>query len=264
MPSALRILLPLADRKKPGGRDGTCCDHKRLAARLAYKTIGAPRRAALDGFQKAMASGSDALKVLGLQGAAFREAYAVNRALERCNLATALERNNGAFADTLEPAALPPAAKTRLERAVLFVCPLLGVLAADDPIPDYRCPEGAKLPGIGSLHRHWKPEVTKLLNRLLKRKRVLSFLPTRLSALWAPDGGASEIVCVRFARYGGDRLTGETAATPGLVGEAVRYVIEKEVARPSELARFKSSLGHTYSAAHSETVGRLTVMRFVR
>lgn len=264
MAQPLRILVPLADRKKPGGRDGATLATRRPANLWKYRTLAEARAAALDAFRAAMAQSGTALKVLGLSGEAFRDAHAINRAFDRSKLATTLERSNGTFAESLMAAAMPAADRGRLVKSLLFVCPLFGVLGPDDLVPDYRCPEGAKLPGVGSLHKHWKPEVSKFFNRVLRGSHVLSFLPTRLSALWEPDGGAASVSAVAFARYVGDRLRGETAAAPGLAGEALRFVVERDVRTPQEFAKFRSSLGHTFSAAHSECDGAFRVMRFVR
>jgi hypothetical protein len=99
---------------------------------------------------------------------------------------------------------------------------------------------------------------------MLRGKHVLSFLPTRLAALWDADGGAASLASVMFARYSGDKIRGETAAAPGLVGEALRFAVEKDVRTPQEFAKFKSSLGHTFSASHSDCEGAYRVMRFVR
>jgi cytoplasmic iron level regulating protein YaaA (DUF328/UPF0246 family) len=264
VPQPLRILVPFADRKKPGGREGATLSTRRVADQWSFRTLAAPRTAALDGFREAMAQSAVALKVLKLTGKAFREAHAINRAFDRSRLASALERSNGTFAEALRTAELGQAEKKRLAAALLFVCPLFGVLSSEDMVPDFRCPEGAKLPRVGSLHKHWKPEVSKFFNRVLKGRHVLSFLPTRLAALWEPDGGAETIATVTFSRYAGEKLRGETAAAPGLVGEALRFVVDRDVRTPQDFAKFKSSLGHTFSASHSACEGAYRVMRFVR
>jgi cytoplasmic iron level regulating protein YaaA (DUF328/UPF0246 family) len=265
VPSSLRILVPLSDRKKPGGREGATLSTARASNLWSFRTLSEARLAALDAFRAAMAQQATALKTLGMKDPAFREAYAINRALDRSRLATALERCNGTFAETLRPKELPEKLRRRLDARIMFVCPLLGVLAPCDRLPDYRCPEGAKLPGVGSLHKHWKPEVTAFLNRVLRGKHVISFLPTRLAALWEPDGRAASIASVRFGRKSEKRaVRGETAAAPGLVGEALRFVLEHDVETPAQFARFESSLGHAHAPSHDGKDGAVDVVWFVR
>jgi uncharacterized protein len=262
--TALRILLPLSEKKKAGGREGAAMATAKAASLWKFRTLGASRKKALEAFRAAMANNASALKVLGMKAGAFKEAYVINRALDRSRLTNVLERSNGTFAATLRPKDLPERLRRKLDEKLLFVCPLLGVLSPKDRVPDYRCPEGAKLPGVGSLHKHWKPEVTKFLNRVLRRRHVLNLLPTRLAALWEPDGGAASIVSVRFGRFVGVKIRGETAATPKLTGEALRFAIENGVEDPIGLTKFKSSLGHSFSAAHSVVDGPVRVMWFVR
>ena len=248
--TSLRILVPLSDRKKPGGREGVSLASARPTSLWSFRTLIAARRKALAAFRVAMAQQATAMKALCLGEDAFREAYVINRAFDRSRLASALDRCNGTFAEALRHQELAAAERRRIDARVLFVCPLFGVLAPEDRLPDFRCPEGAKLPQLGSLHRHWKPDVTKFLNRVLKGKHVLSFLPTRLGALWEPDGTAASVTTVRFGRKGpGGRPRGETAAAPGLCGEAVRFVVEEDVQTLAEFSRFASSLGHVNAPA---------------
>jgi cytoplasmic iron level regulating protein YaaA (DUF328/UPF0246 family) len=263
--TSLRILVPLSDRKKPGGREGAALGTARPSTLWSFRSLNPARRKALAAFRAAMSQQTSALKVLGLKAEAFREAYAVNRAFDRSRLTSALERCNGTFAEALRHAELAAVERRRIEARVLFVCPLFGVLAPEDRVPDFRCPEGAKLPEVGSLHRHWKPEVTKFLNRVLKGKHVISFLPTRLGALWEPDGAAASVTVVRFGRRGpGGRPRGETAAAPGLCGEALRFVVEDDVQTPAEFFTFASSLGHVHAPAFTSDEDGFRVQWFMR
>ena len=221
------------------------------------------RTEALQAFLIAMNSGREAQAVLGLSGQPFQDALAINRGFESTCLAHVLERCPQAFVAALTKPPLSAVAGRKLNHDVLFVCPLLGLLRADDQVPDYRCPVGAQLPKIGSLHQFWKETVTAALNRLLKGAQVFSFLPARLSALWEPDGREGGITVVRFSKLSGSRCAGETASVPRLSGEALRYILENEVESGSELVRFRSSRGHAYSASHSEDAGPVRHLNFV-
>jgi hypothetical protein len=258
----VRILLPFAECKVPGGRKGaTLKNHSLLNGCL--KPLMLKRVEALQAFRSAMNGGREAQAVLGLSGAPFQEALAINRGFECSCLAPVLERSPHAFVGALARPTLSAGARRKLERDVLFICPLLGLLRADDQVPDYRCPVGAHLPKIGSLHRFWKATVTASLHRLLKGAHVFSFLPARLGALWEPDGREASITVLRFSRLSGGRCVGETASVPRLSGEAVRYILETEARSATDVTRFKSSDGHAYSATQSEDEAPVRSLTFV-
>ena len=70
---------------------------------------------------------------------------------------------------------------------------------------------------------------------------MFSFLPTRLGALWEPDGRETGITMIKFSRVSNDRSVGETAAVP----------------------RFRPTQGHAYSASHSSDRGGIRSLNFV-
>jgi hypothetical protein len=221
------------------------------------------RLQAVQAFRAAMKSAGDAQTILGLNGDPFREALAINRAFDMAPLLPALERSAPSFLGALGAGRLSGPVLRRLRGSVLFICPLLGILRPGDLVPDYRCPAGADLPRIGSLHRLWKAPVTAALNRMLKGAQVFSFLPARLEALWAPDGREAGITVLRFSRLVSGRCSGETAAVPRLSAEAVRCVLESDGRAFHDVLRFKSSDGHAYAPLRSEDRGRVRCLNFV-
>ena len=263
MSQLVRILLPFAECKVPGGRKGATLKTRYGLLNGCSKPMMLKRTEALQAFRIAMNGGREAQAVLGLRGQPFQDALAINRGFESTSLASVLERSPQAFAAALTKPPLSAAAGRRLSRDVLFVCPLLGILRPDDRVPDYRCPVGAQLPKIGSLHQFWKETLTASLNRALKGAQVFSFLPARLSALWEPDGREAGITVLRFSRLSGGRCVGETASVARLSGEALRYILENDVRSGSELVRFRSSQGHVYRASRSEDAGPVRHLNFV-
>jgi cytoplasmic iron level regulating protein YaaA (DUF328/UPF0246 family) len=259
----VRILLPFAECKVPGGRKGATLKTRHGALNGCFKPILRKRIEAVQAFRAAMNGGREAHNVMGLTGEPFQEALAINRGFDTTPLSTVLERNGRAFVSALVSPTLSAAAQRRLKADVLFLCPLLGLLRPDDLVPDYRCPVGADLPKIGSLHRFWKAAVTAALNRILKGAHVFSFLPTRLSALWEPDGREAGISVLRFSRTSGERCVGETAGVPRLSGEALRHILENDVRSGADVLRFRSSQGHSYSAGHSQQQGGVRSLNFV-
>ena len=263
MSQPVRILVPFAECKVPGGREGATLETCRRARNGGFKEVCRTRTEALQAFRAAMNGGREAQSILGLKGRPFQEALAINRAIGTSALAPVLERNGRVFAQALLTPPLASAARLRLARSVLFVCPLMGVLRPGDRVPDYRCPAGAHLPRIGSLHRHWKGPLTATLNRLLKGALTFSLLPARLGALWKPDGRAAGIVVIKFSRLVKGRCVGETAGMPRLTGEILRFIIEREVRTACDVIQFRSSQGHEYSAVHSDETGGVRCLHFV-
>jgi hypothetical protein len=259
----VRILLPFPECKVPGGRKIATLKARRGVLNGCFKPMLAKRNEAVLAFTSAMNGGREAHSVLGLTGQPFQEALAINRGFGSSALATVLSRSAHSLVAALTAHPLTGQGQRRLARDVLFVCPLLGLLRPDDLVPDYRCPVGAHLPKIGSLHRFWKATVTGALNRLLKGAHVFSFLPARLGALWEPDGREAGITVIRFSRKSGDRCVGETAAVPRLSGETVRFILENDVRSAGDLARFKTSVGHVLSPSRAEDRGAVRQLDFV-
>ena len=263
MSQPVRILLPFAECKAAGGRRGSTLKTRHGALNGCSKQILQKRLEVIQAFRVAMSGGREAQAILGLTGQPFQDALAINRAFESSFLAPVFERNGEAFAKALTAPALPTPARRRLTREVFFICPLLGVLRSDNLVPDYRCPVGAKLPRVGSLHRFWKVPVSATLWRTLKGAEVFSFLPARLSALWQPDGRERSITVIKFSRMSHGGCVGETAAVAKLSAEAVRYILEGDVRSADAMMKFRSSQGHSYSATQSRDQGRVRCLNFV-
>jgi cytoplasmic iron level regulating protein YaaA (DUF328/UPF0246 family) len=259
----VRILVPFAERKVPGGKKSAALGARHGIVNGCSKQILQKRLEVMQAFRAAMNGGREAQAILGLTGRPFQEALAMNRGVDSSALAPVLERNGEAFVKTLERPPLSPAARRKFMRDVLFICPLLGVLRPDDQVPNYRCPTGADLPRIGSLHRFWKAPVTATLNRGLKGAQVFSFLPARLNALWERDGREAGVTVIRFARKSGDRFVGETAGVARLSAQAIRFILEKDVRSATDMMEFRSSQGHGYSAVHSGDQDGIRVLNFV-
>ena len=58
--------------------------------------------------------------------------------------------------EALDLATLPPAAQRAARRSVLISSGLWGAVRLTDRIPPYRCPIGARLPGVGALSAYWR------------------------------------------------------------------------------------------------------------
>ena len=70
----------------------------------------------------------------------------------------------GVLYEALDLASLPAAAQRAARRSILISSGLWGAVRLADRIPPYRCPIGARLPGVGALSTYWRRELTPALD----------------------------------------------------------------------------------------------------
>lgn len=261
-PPSLRILLPLPERKSSGDSFDTGEVARRWEVKTRLKHIAGPRKEALVAFRQAMLHAPTAIKVLGPMGANVKGSREINLGFDRTARVSPFIRTDDLMRAALSIESLSDTAFGDLEAMALFLCPLLGVVTPKERIPDYRCPIAANLPGIGSLHFHWRRPVSMTLDRLTRGIQVVSFLPRRLLALWAPR--TDSVVSVKFSRRMRGRLQGESAAMPRLTGECLRWICEGRAGDMPRLRNFVSSNGHSLDSAASKTTTEGHVLHFVR
>ena len=115
-----------------------------------------------------------ALKVRGKTAEHARE---VNRGLLRGPVMPAWERYNGVVYQGLDLASLPARARASVNKRMLVLSGLFGLITLADEIPDYRAPMDAKLNELGPLTTFWEPMLTPLLTSISKREVVVVLLP---------------------------------------------------------------------------------------
>ena len=71
----------------------------------------------------------------------------------------AWQRYTGVVWEHLDPATLKPAQRRR----IVVMSALLGVVGAEEPVPDHRLKLSVSLPKLGRLDRWWRPAVTEAL-----------------------------------------------------------------------------------------------------
>ena len=69
----------------------------------------------------------------------------------------------GVLYEALDLASLPAPAQRPARRSVLISSGLWGAVRLTDRIPPYRCPIGAKLPGVGALSAYWRTALAPAL-----------------------------------------------------------------------------------------------------
>lgn len=147
------VLLPPSETKAPGG-DGPPL---RLDA-LSHPEFTPTRRKLIDELVTLADNVPAGLVALGLSERQ-RGELERNAALWTAPTLPALHRYTGVLYAALDTGSLRPAQRARLAVASA----LFGLLAADDPIPAYRCSVACALPGVGPLRSLWRPVLVPLL-----------------------------------------------------------------------------------------------------
>ena len=192
----MRVLLPPSEAKRPGGRpDAGRTDHSGRtgsAAALAQ----ARRRVAASLVEFAVSPGASAALALPARSAAAD--LAANAAVHLAPRLPAIERYSGTVYEGLSVATLTRASRTKADAAVLIFSGLWGVLRADEPVPPYRLPASAALPGLGVLATFWRPVLDDVLPDLLGDGLVVDLRSTDYGAMWRPSGELRDrVVAVR-------------------------------------------------------------------
>ncbi|MGC5030599.1 peroxide stress protein YaaA [Micromonospora sp. DT229] len=132
-----------------------------------------------------------ALTALGL-GAGQHGELRRNARLERAATAPAGRIYTGVLYEALDLATLPPAAHRAAARQVLISSGLWGAVRIGDRIPPYRCPIGARLPGVGALPALWRPALGPALTSAAGTRPVLDLRSGAYATAWTPRGAPAE------------------------------------------------------------------------
>ncbi|PZG01442.1 peroxide stress protein YaaA [Micromonospora deserti] len=104
----------------------------------------------------------------------------------------------GVLYEALDLDSLPPAAQRAARRSVLISSGLWGAVRLTDRIPPYRCPIGAKLPGVGALAAWWRRALAPAMTAAAGDGPVLDLRSGAYAATWTPRGAtAGRTVTVR-------------------------------------------------------------------
>ena len=180
----MRILLPPSEGKNPGGR-GTP-----LARRRRRQPIDDSRDLVLQSLAELLA-GPDAARALLLPDSVAAGALEDNRRVATAPTMPALERYAGIVYDGLFLQPLSDDARALAHRELLIFSGLFGVLRGGDPIPAYRVPAKAWLPGLGVLSTFWRPRLEVLMPALLDRGPLIDLRSSDYAAMWQPAGRSS-------------------------------------------------------------------------
>jgi cytoplasmic iron level regulating protein YaaA (DUF328/UPF0246 family) len=121
-----------------------------------------------------------------------------NARLRAAATAPAARLYTGVLYEALDLASLPVPAQRAARRSVLISSGLWGAVRLGDRIPPYRCPIGAKLPGVGALSAYWRNALAPTLTAAAGAGPVLDLRSGAYAATWTPRGDlAARTVSVR-------------------------------------------------------------------
>ncbi|MEO3776392.1 peroxide stress protein YaaA [Micromonospora sp. B11E3] len=182
------ILLPPSEGKAEAGTG------RRLdLTRLSLPELNPARAAVLAELVGLCAGGDEAaaLDALGLTPGLAGELRR-NARLERAATAPASRIYTGVLYEALDLASLPPGAQRAARRSVLVSSGLWGALRLTDRIPPYRCPIGARLPGVGALSAYWRRTLAPAMEAAAGGGPVLDLRSGAYAATWNPRGELAE------------------------------------------------------------------------
>ncbi|MEO8887871.1 MAG: peroxide stress protein YaaA [Jatrophihabitantaceae bacterium] len=189
----MRILLPPSEAKTSGGRG------RAIARRGLTGPLAEPRATVLDALRSLItgepAKAADALL---LPAGVASEALAANAEVSRSATRPALHRYAGVVYDGLDLDRLAPEVQRQAGRRVLVFSGLWGVVRGDEPVPNYRVPAKAALPGVGVVGTFWRPLLDDALPRMLGGDLVVDLRSSDYIAMWRPRREIAErVVSVR-------------------------------------------------------------------
>lgn len=224
------LLLPPSEGKSVGG-DGPPWG----GTTTGEGVLAADRRALVAALQRSLrdpdADPADVLRY-GSDDVLAR-AVEVDLAIDTAPTMPAIERYTGVVLDGIDGATLAADGRRRLERDTWFVSGCWGLLAATDPIPDYRVKIGAKVPGLGVLGTWWRPRITPVLDQLVAGRLVWNLLPTEHARVWRPGGTAAAVATVEFTTRARGRRGVSNFHGKHLKGRFVRHLVSTD---PTDVA----------------------------
>ncbi|HWJ96614.1 MAG TPA: peroxide stress protein YaaA [Acidimicrobiales bacterium] len=172
----------------------------------------------------------------------------------------AIERYTGVLYQGLDAGSLGAVARRRLDRSVLVVSGLWGLVAPQDPIPHYKLKMSASVAPLGKLSTWWRPAVTAAVAARAERALVWDLLPIEHAAAVAWDGiRPYERVTVRFVDAQGKTVSHWNKL---LKGSLVRWLVTTGSTDVDALTGFEHPQGYRYDPAATVRDGRLTALTF--
>jgi uncharacterized protein len=257
----VRILLPPSEAKHPGGRGQPLASRQGELSQARAEVLAALAR---------LLDQPDAAAALQLPPSVAATALTTNRRAGTSPTLPAMRRYAGTVYQGLDVATLSPVAARRARTELLIFSGLLGVSRGGDPVPDYRVPAKAVLPGIGVAGTFWRPRLAELLPALLDSGPVVDLRSTDYAAMWQPatnSAVARRLIAVRvLSPTPSGRLAVVSYRSKLAKGRLAAALLERQAAGervrgPADVLAAWSGLGG--QPGDSSTTGRGTVLDLV-
>lgn len=190
----MHLLLPPSESKFLGGRG------RPLRGRpAAASPLGDARSAAVQALAD-LVSGNpdDAAAALLLPAGVAASALAANAVVLDSPTTPALHRYTGTVYEGFAVSSLRADEQRLAARSTWIFSGLFGIVRGDEPVPAYRVPAKAVLPGLGVASTFWRPVLTDVVHQVLRRNLVVDLRSTDYAAMWRPPATmADRVVGVR-------------------------------------------------------------------
>ncbi len=259
----MRILLPPSEAKRPGGRG------RALAGRPVATELDKSRAELLAALARLLDS-PEAATALHLPPSIAGSAVATNRRAAEAGTLPAMRRYAGTVYQGLDAAGLSMPAARLARTALLIFSGLLGVSRGGDPVPDYRVPAKAVLPGIGVAATFWRPRLTELLPPMIGTGPVIDLRSTDYAAMWQPkpnSAAAARLIAVRvLSPTPGGRLAVVSYRSKLAKGRLAAALLEqqsggKRIAGPADVLAAWAELGG--AGAEQQVTSRGTALDLI-
>ena len=254
----LLVALPPSEGKQIGGRGAWEPSAGRFGATLGPARIEVADR--LGAFAR-RASAATLASFFGVGGAHLERAVESARSgLVGTPVLPALDRYTGVVWEHLALGDASAATRRWAARNVVVVSGLLGVVAAGDPVPDYRLKMAAKLPGIGPLAPWWKTRIAAALSEHARGATVVDLLPKEHAGAFDADATGRAPIVVRFQAATGAHAAGHAAKAAK--GVLARALVEARAEDPATVCRTASVPGFRWADEQMTAAGgQLVTMR---
>jgi len=178
-----------------------------------------------------------AQKLLGVNGGHLVRAQSCNMQLIGAPCLPAWQRYTGVVWDHLDLASLTATQRNAFAKRIIVPSGLLGLVRADDQIPDYRLKMGARLAPFGTMSKFWNEAITDALVSTVKKKTLIDLLPNEHRAAIKWDL-LDNVVRVDLVSHSGAVVGGHNAkAAKGLLARHLLVSTNADVRRT--VASFK-------------------------
>ena len=119
----------------------------------------------------------------------------------------AFERYTGVVWKFMDLNSLTPAKRRDALKKIHVVSGLVGLVRADDPIPNYKLKMSARIEPLGNLTSFWRPALTEQVSQLAAKHLIIDLLPNehRAAIAWEqiPNHVRVDLVAKDGGRVGG-------------------------------------------------------------